>query len=186
MNRRPRIGASDHAEAAVTDTWYDLFETSWGWVAVAGTGRGIRYSSLPEESPERAVQYLSDLMRSSLPEHRPGAFDMFRAQLEEYFAGERDVWDLALDLDDSTEFFRRAWAACRTIPRGQTRTYRWLAEQAGRPAASRGAGQAMARNRVPIVIPCHRVVGSDGGLRGFAGPGLPLKARLLRHEAASV
>jgi methylated-DNA-[protein]-cysteine S-methyltransferase len=167
----------------VADLWYDVFESSWGWMAVAGSPRGIRYTSLPEESPERAVDFLDGVMKGELPEHRPGAFQPFQRQIEEYFSGEREQWDVELDLDGSTEFFRKAWEACSSIPSGETRTYRWLAEQAGRPLASRGAGQAMARNRVPIVIPCHRVVGSDGGLHGFAGPGLPLKARLLQHEA---
>ena len=166
------------------DLWYDVFETSWGWIGVIGSPRGIRHTSLPEETPERAVEHLCAESRAPLPAHRPGAFESFRGQLEEYFSGSREAWDVELDLDGATDFFRRAWAACRSIPVGQTRTYRWLAEQAGRPAASRGAGQAMARNRIPIVIPCHRVIGSDGGLHGFAGPGLPLKERLLRHEAA--
>ena len=163
--------------------WYDVMDTSWGWVAVAGSTRVIRFSTLPEETPERAVEDLVQVMRGGLPEHRPDAFAPFRRQLEEYFAGERDQWDVELDLEGATAFFQSAWLACRSIPRGETRTYRWLAEQAGQPGAARGAGQAMARNRVPIVIPCHRVVGSDGSLHGFGGPGLPLKARLLQHES---
>ena len=83
-----------------------------------------------------------------------------------------------LDLSGAPEFFRRAWQACRSIPAGETRSYGWLAAQAGRPRAARAAGQAMARNPVPLVVPCHRVVGSDGHLRGFGG-GLPMKAWLL-------
>ena len=167
----------------MSDAWYDVFETTWGWLGVVGSDKGIRHSSLPEESPERAVEYLADNIRGPLPERRPGAFHSFQSQLEEYFSGRREQWDVDLDLEEATGFFRRAWEACRSIPPGETRSYRWLAEQAGNAAASRGAGQAMARNRVPIVIPCHRVIGSDGALRGFGGPGLPLNARLLQHEA---
>lgn len=170
----------------MSELWYDVLDTSWGWIGVVGSPKGVRYTTLPEESPSQALEYLERFIRHELPDHRPGAFEGLRAQIDEYFAGERDQWDVVLDLDDSTEFFKRAWEACASIPKGETRTYRWLAEQAGRPAASRGAGQAMARNRVPIIIPCHRVIGSDGGLHGFAGPGLPLKARLLQHEAAQV
>ena len=166
------------------DLYYDVFETSWGWVGAAGSDRGIRCSSLPEPTPERAVEQLTAAAGRGLPAHRPGAFDAFRRQLEEYFSGRRSNCDVVLDLDGASEFFRRAWEACRAIPPGQTRSYRWLAEQAGRPAAARGAGQAMARNRVPIVIPCHRVIGSDGGLHGFGGGGLALKERLLRLEGA--
>jgi methylated-DNA-[protein]-cysteine S-methyltransferase len=168
----------------VAETWYDVFQTSWGWVSAVGSAKGLRYCSLPEETPDRAVEFLAETVKGGLPEQREGAFEPFREQIEEYFSGQRTEWDLVLDLEDSTPFFKRAWDACQSIPRGETRTYRWLAEQAGNIAASRGAGQAMARNRIPIVIPCHRVIGSDGGLHGFAGPGLPLKARLLQHESA--
>ena len=122
-------------------------------------------------------------MHEVLPEQRPGAFEDFHVQLEEYFCGERREWDVRLDLGGASDFFRRAWEACRAIPCGETRSYRWLAEQAGNPRAARGAGQAMARNRVPLVIPCHRVIGSDGALHGFGG-GLGLKERLLYLEAA--
>lgn len=168
----------------MTETWYDVFETNWGWVSAVGSAKGLRYCSLPEETPDRAVEFLENTVKGGLPEQRDGAFVDFRKQINEYFMGARTEWNLILDLDDSTPFFKRAWGACQSIPLGETRTYRWLAEQAGNVAASRGAGQAMARNRIPIVIPCHRVIGSDGGLHGFAGPGLPLKARLLQHEAA--
>jgi len=168
----------------VRETWYDVFETSWGWVSAVGSANGLRYCSLPEETPDRAVEFLASTVKGGLPEQREEAFESFHQQMEEYFSGGRTDWNLVLDLEDATLFFRRAWDACQLIPRGETRTYRWLAEQAGNAAASRGAGQAMARNRIPIVIPCHRVIGTDGGLHGFAGPGLPLKARLLQHEHA--
>ena len=167
----------------MSDFLYDVFNTSWGWMGAIGSGRGIRYASLPEASPIDVVEYLEACSKKPLPEHVPGAFEAYRQQLEAYFADELVAWDVALDLEGATEFYARAWEACRAIPPGETRTYAWLAAQAGRPAAARGAGQAMARNRVPIIIPCHRVIGSDGGLHGFAGPGLPMKARLLRHEA---
>ena len=166
------------------DRHYDVFETAWGWVGVVGSSKGIRYCSLPEPTPLDALEHLADEMSEPLPERRPGAFEEFRVQLDEYFRGERREWDVALDLDDASDFFRRAWDACRTIPPGETRSYRWLAEQAGNARAARGAGQAMARNRVPLVVPCHRVIGSDGALHGFGGGGLPLKARLLNLEAS--
>ncbi len=168
----------------MSDSWYDVFESSWGWVAVCGSSKGIRYSTLPEPTPDRAVADLEELMGRPLPEQKPGAFDGYERQLTEYLNGERASWELELDLDGATPFFRRAWDACRSIPAGETRTYEWLAASAGNVKAARGAGQAMARNRIPIVIPCHRVIGKDGGLHGFAGPGLPMKARLLRLEAS--
>jgi methylated-DNA-[protein]-cysteine S-methyltransferase len=162
--------------------YYDVFETGWGWVGAVASDKGLRYTSLPEDSPDRALEFVTTSLKGEVPEHRPEALDGFKRQVEEYLDGERTSWDLELDLDDATAFFKRAWEACRSIPPGETRSYQWLAEQAGSPAASRGAGQAMARNRVPLVIPCHRVIGKDGGLHGFGGPGLLLKARLLEHE----
>lgn len=103
-----------------------------------------------------------------------------RAQLDEYLAGERRVFELPLDLI-GTEFQRRAWLALTEIPYGETRTY---AEQARRlGTGARAVGSANARNPVPIVIPCHRLVGSDGRLTGFGG-GLELKEWLLRLEGA--
>ncbi len=162
---------------------YDVFETSWGWIAALGSEKGIRFSSLPEESPDRALEHLEGISKTHLPNHTPDLFPGFARQAEEYLSGSRLVWDIHLDLSGSTEFFRLAWDACISIPLGETRTYRWLAAAAGRPLASRGAGQAMARNRIPLVIPCHRVVGSDGSLHGFGGPGLPMKARLLEMES---
>lgn len=163
---------------------YDIFETAWGWVAVAGSEKGLRYATLPESSPERALDDLERIMRAPLPEHVPDSFETYRTQLEAYLKGDAPAWNVSLDLDDVAPFFRRAWDACRSIPRGETRTYEWLAASAGNIRAVRAAGQAMARNRIPIIIPCHRVIGKDGGLHGFGGPGLPMKQRLLNLEAA--
>lgn len=103
-----------------------------------------------------------------------------RAQLDEYFAGTRTRFELPLDLR-GTEFQRRAWLALAEIPYGESRTY---AEQARLlRTGARAVGGANARNPLPIVIPCHRLVGTDGGLTGFGG-GLELKRRLLEHERA--
>ncbi len=152
-------------------------------MAVCGSPAGVRYATLPEPTPDRALEDLEKAMRRPLPEHRPGAFDAYERQLAEYFRGDRASCDIPLDLSGASPFFRQAWSACRAIPPGETRSYEWLAESAGNIRAARGAGQAMARNRVPIVVPCHRVIGKDGGLHGFGGPGLPMKARLLQLES---
>ena len=82
-----------------------------------------------------------------------------------------------------TEFQRQVYRAVSAIPRGQTRSYGWLAERVGRPRAARAVGRVMATNPLPIVVPCHRVIGSDGSLRGY-GAGLPMKEALLRAEGA--
>ena len=107
-----------------------------------------------------------------------------KAQLKEYFAGKRDCFELELDMQ-GTPFQKKVWALLLTIPFGQTRSYRQLAELAGNPAASRAVGAAVGRNPVSIVTPCHRVVGSTGKLTGFAG-GLDAKRTLLQLESLAV
>jgi len=101
-------------------------------------------------------------------------------QLTEYFAGRRERFELPLDFC-GTVFQKQVWAALLTIPYGQTRSYRDIATQIGRPKAVRAVGAANGRNPLSIVAPCHRVVGTSGGLTGFAG-GLPAKALLLGLE----
>ncbi len=102
-------------------------------------------------------------------------------QLEQYFDGSLRQFDLALD-PVGTEFQREAWVALREIPYGETRSYAQQAERVGRPTAVRAIGAANGANPLGIIVPCHRVVGSDGSLTGFAG-GVDLKRRLLEHEA---
>ena len=108
--------------------------------------------------------------------------DETERQLREYFDGRRRAFDLSLDLAGS-DFQRRVWRAIAAIPFGETVSYAALAAAAGAPGAYRAAGAACGANRLAIVVPCHRVVGSDGGLHGFGG-GLETKALLLQHEAS--
>jgi methylated-DNA-[protein]-cysteine S-methyltransferase len=105
-------------------------------------------------------------------------------QLREYFAGARDSFDLPL-APNGTDFQRRAWAALREIPFGETRSYGEQARAIHRPTAVRAIGAANSRNPLGIIVPCHRVIGSDGKLTGYAG-GLPAKQWLLDHEARIV
>ena len=165
----------------------EIFETALGWIAIAATERGIVRASLPEPTPETALEAISDIKNGSIdqPNH---TLDEAKQLLTRYCNGDSVSLD-TIPVDDSawTPYTQHARAACRTIPRGETRTYAWLAEQAsGNPKSARAAGRAMATNPVPIIIPCHRVIGSNGNLHGFGGTiGLPLKARLLQMESAS-
>ena len=90
-----------------------------------------------------------------------------------------------MDLSSGTSFQQKVWRALTKIPRGQTRSYKWVAQKIGKPNATRAVGTACGANPVPVIIPCHRVIASDGSLGGFGG-GLPMKRRLLRLECASV
>ena len=105
-------------------------------------------------------------------------------QLGEYFAGERTRFNLPLDPRGS-EFQKRVWQALKRIPYGKTRSYLDLAKAIGSPKACRAVGAANGRNPLPVVVPCHRVIGANGKLTGFAG-GLKIKATLLAHEARAV
>ncbi len=103
-----------------------------------------------------------------------------RRELEEYFAGDRTEFDLPLRAR-GTPFQERVWTALARIPYGRTRSYREIAEEIGRPAAVRAVGAANGSNPLPIVVPCHRVIGADGSLTGYGG-GIAIKTWLLGHE----
>ncbi len=109
-----------------------------------------------------------------------GAFNRLRDELAEYFVGERREFTIALD-PSGTDFDRRVWQQLQKIPYGKLRTYGEVARALRKPTATRAVGQAAGRNPLPILIPCHRVVGRGGSLVGFAG-GIDTKARLLRLE----
>ncbi len=105
-------------------------------------------------------------------------------QLEEYFAGKRDRFELEL-APEGTDFQKQVWLHLLDIPAGETRTYSEIARHLGRPGAARAVGRANASNPIPIVVPCHRVVGADGTLTGYAG-GLPIKRGLLEIEGVEL
>lgn len=106
-------------------------------------------------------------------------------QLTAYFIGCPVYFPDELDLSRATPFQRRVWQAARLIPYGQTRSYAWVAGQAGAPLAARAVGQALGMNPLPVIIPCHRVLASDGAMGGFTG-GLEMKQRLLALEREGI
>lgn len=161
-----------------------IFPSPHGWVGIASSARGLARLTL-KPTPEETLESLA---ADGWPEADPedALFAQARQCLERYFAGEVDALaELELDLTDAPPFYAAAWDACRTIPAGETRSYAWLAAAAGRPGAARAAGQAMAKNRLALVIPCHRVIGSSGDLHGYGAGGLAVKAELLNMERAA-
>ncbi len=159
---------------------YNVLATEMGWVAILVSDAGLRAVTL-QPSPQEALERLGPEARQAT--HDPtGLLDQSWA-IQRYFEGESSALDsLDLDLEKAPPFFKAAWEATRSIPPGETRTYSWIAQEAGRPRAFRAAGQAMARNRLALVIPCHRVIGSHGGLHGYGMGGLAVKAKLLDME----
>ena len=161
---------------------YDLFETPMGWMAVLVSERGVRHVSL-RPTPDQCIADLGRDVEGAVQDSE--GLCGLREKLLAYIGGDPHATDdVTLDTSGATPFFQRAWEACRGIPPGETRSYAWLAAAAGNPAAFRAAGQAMARNRFSLIVPCHRVIGSDGGLHGYGG-GLDKKARLLEQERAA-
>ena len=157
-----------------------MVELPMGWMVLLGGEDGLKRASL-KPTPQEAIEDMGmDLDRA---EDDPNAFTEVVECLHRYAAGDRTALDeIGLDFSGVTPFFSAAWNACRSIPAGETRSYAWLAAEAGSPLAMRAAGQAMARNRFSLIIPCHRVIASDGGLGGYGGGGLGVKARLLQME----
>ena len=164
------------------DLRFDAFETALGWVAAVASSRGVLRMSLPEPSAERATDHVRpEIEAASLD---PESLQDLRQLVQAYCAGEDvDLCGIPIDASAASPFFAKAWEACRTIPRGETRSYAWLAAAAGSPRGARGAGQAMARNRVALLVPCHRVIAASGALHGFGGSkGLTMKQQLLDLE----
>lgn len=160
-----------------------VFETPLGWIGAIASERGLRRCTLPQQEPGACADELCGDFEIGVP--APERFSELAGLFERYFENGREAFaTVPIDVEDAPAFQRAAWLACRSIPSGETRSYKWLATRAGNPGASRAAGQAMARNRLPIVVPCHRVIGADGSLRGY-GSGttrLDLKRRLLELE----
>lgn len=161
---------------------WTVFQTDFGWVGVAASSQGLVRVTLPQPSQGQASVGFEDEFGPPTPEAALStSLRDLRQRLVAYFRGEAVPFDDPLALSVGTPFQRRVWEALRSVPRGQVISYGELARQAGSPGTARAVGQAMACNPCPVVIPCHRVVGSDGGLTGFGG-GLEMKARMLKME----
>lgn len=152
------------------------YESPLGPMIVAATARGIAGVWFEGQ------RHLPDCSAWPVQPDHPLLRQAVR-QLDDYFAGTRVAFDLPLDLQGGTAFQRSVWQALLSIPRGGTTSYGNLSQRIGQPAAVRAVGAAVGRNPVSIVVPCHRVLGSNGSLTGYAG-GLERKGALLRLEGA--
>lgn len=170
------------AASGSLDVAYDVLDdTPVGALLVGVSDRGlcrVRFDPEPHEELERlAHDFGPRILRSSR------AVERARRELDEYLAGRRRSFDLELDLRTAPEFHRRVLAELSRVEYGHTTTYGALAAQVGSPRAARAVGTVMNRNPLPIVLPCHRVVGASGSLTGYGG-GLERKEWLLRLEGA--
>jgi methylated-DNA-[protein]-cysteine S-methyltransferase len=178
----PDIDARFRAAAAASgllDVAYDVVDSPIGPLLVAASERGLcRISFDPE--PEAEAERLA---RAFGPRVLRAPLDEPRRELDEYFEGRRRAFDVSLDLRGVPDFHRVVLGELSRVPFGEVTTYGTLAARAGRPRAARAVGTVMNRNPIPIVLPCHRVVGSTGKLVGYGG-GLERKEFLLRLEGA--
>jgi len=165
---------------AYPETRLDVFQTRIGWIGVAWTAQGIIALELPHASRDQTLKDLQKQFADSVIAPAPAEM---KKELLEYAQGKRRVFDLPLDWSLIKPFQRAVLTVANKIPFGETRTYGWVAHQIGKPHAARAVGRALATNPIPLILPCHRVVGSNGSLTGYGG-GLPLKKKLLEMEGA--
>ncbi len=157
-------------------------ETALGWAGVALSDRGIRYATLFHRNRASALGELAAF--GAAPDPSDPRVSEIEGLLRGYATeAATSLDDYPVDLPECTDLQRDIWLALREIPRGETRSYGWLARRVGRPSASRAIGAAVGSNPIPLWLPCHRVVASDGTLHGFGG-GLAMKQALLELEGA--
>ena len=152
-----------------------------GWIGISGSTKGLLSITLPQPSVHEVHLLLGDSVSRAI--WSPQLFDDLMERLKAYFSGHRITFPDKLDLSRATHFQREVWEKTRLIPYGETRSYTWVAEQIKKPRAVRAVGQALGKNPLPIIIPCHRVVASDGKLGGFSG-GVEMKRHLLSLETS--
>ncbi len=178
-SRRAAAGLDRRAEAAgLLDLAYSMVDSPFGTLVVAATPAGLVRLAYPNER-----DVLEELAEDVSPRilESPRRLDAVRRQLERYFAGRLRGFDVPIDWSLTRGFTRKVLRATARIPFGEVSTYREMARRAGNDRAYRAAGNALGSNPIPIVVPCHRVLHSSGGLGGYTG-GLSRKEFLLRLE----
>ena len=161
---------------------YHICETDLGWVGLAFSGAGLRATTLPRASQDNAMRELLE-MGALEPASQSEIADV-PERIRALAAGRYADLSVRVDWSGVSPFRRAVLEECSRIPAGQTMSYGGLAEAIGRPGAARAVGRVMATNPFPLLVPCHRVVASDGTLGGYGG-GLALKERILRAEGAT-
>ncbi|MFC1897320.1 methylated-DNA--[protein]-cysteine S-methyltransferase [Chloroflexota bacterium] len=159
---------------------YITFNTEIGWIGILSSANGLLRTTLPQRSDQEARQLLGNNV--SYANWSPHLFKDLIERLQAYFNGYRTTFTDEIDLSRATHFQREVWKITRHIPYSETRSYSWVAKQIKKPQAVRAVGQALSKNPLPIIIPCHRVIANDAKLSGFGG-GVEMKRHLLSLEA---
>ena len=177
LDARFRAAAADEG---LLDVAYDFTDSPVGTLLIATTSRGVCRISFDPDAERELEPLARDFGARVLRTAKP--LDPVRRELDDYFEHRRDTFDLPVDITPLPDFQRRVLEELALVPYGEVQTYGGLAARVGNPKAARAVGGALNRNPVPIVLPCHRVVGSTGSLVGYAG-GLERKRALLDLEA---
>ena len=160
---------------------YSVFETSWGWCGAVAGEKGLIRIVLPLPEKEEIIARIYLLSGGRLIKR--GKIEEAEERIKKYFLGENPDLNVPLDFSCSTFFRKQVWEYVRSIPYGKVETYSKIGERIGNPKACRAVGGALSSNPFPILVPCHRVVGTDRGLGGFSAPeGIKLKIRMLKLE----
>lgn len=182
--RRVRQLLDDQAgDAGLVDVGYTIIDSPIGALLLAATSRGLVRVAFDSEDHDAVLAELAEKISPRVLE-ADAQLAPIAAQVEEYFAGQRRDFDIPLDRRLSTGFRREVQRQLSEIPYGTTQSYSEVAAAIGQPTAVRAVGTACAQNPIPLVVPCHRVLRSDGSLGGYRG-GLPAKQQLLELEAAA-
>lgn len=186
---------TDEQSSPMKKIAYCLFETplgacgiAWRETANSGSHAVVTAVQLPEATPQATESRIARKAGSNQPSQPPPEIAAIIEKIRKHLQGEvQDFRGVALDLENVEPFSRQIYETTREIPPGQTRTYGEIAKAVGQPAAAQEVGQAMSRNPVPIIVPCHRVAAAGGKLGGFSAPGgSATKAKLLAIEGAPV
>jgi methylated-DNA-[protein]-cysteine S-methyltransferase len=166
---------------------YSIFETKWGYFGLAGTESALCRTQLPGTESQKIESRL--LKNCRYAQFDETYFKTLQKQIAAYFEGYCVNFSpyIPVDLDGFGVFSQKVLITCRSIKFGQRITYAGLAKKAGRPAASRAVGNALAKNPLPLIIPCHRVLRTDGKMGGFSAPGgISFKKRMLALEQKAI
>ncbi len=168
-------------------TNYLIFPTSWGWMGIARTSSGLKQLVLPcpsDKEVEAALYNKIQKAEDSIQDAGDPELQDLAQRLERYFEGHEVFFPDSVDLTGATSFQKEVWLSLRDIPYGKTISYSELANRSGKPGAARAIGQALSVNPLPVILPCHRVIGWNGELTGYSG-GIALKRRLLDLETGN-
>jgi O-6-methylguanine DNA methyltransferase len=161
--------------------YYEIFQTIYGWSGVLVTEFGLKRSIIAKSNADEVSNYLE--LENINVKHNKNKTDLFCDSINDVLIGLPLKRRIPLDFANSSPFFLSAWLSCMKIPFAETRSYSWIAFEAGSPKAFRVAGQAMAQNPYAPLVPCHRVIAKNGSLHNYSAGGIDMKAKLISAEA---